>query len=1069
MTEFVSFVGVVQTPTLLLLLLLPFPLSYAIALSATTTSSSIVACIIDSEVQQVSEDSEQSDDNDDDEDYDDQQYSPSSSKSSLASASSFPTRKRLSVSRLHELMLQYSAQPIPLPLPYKQNRSNIQQSINTNNSTSNSRNNDYPHAHSRLFNRRFAKDVLRPNKQLSSPSPPSTASSLITPPVLPISIPSPPSPISIASPSLPSSPLLPPSPLPTRVHTVPSVSSLIEDVLAPGDLVGEHLLLQGDPVRPCVLAPIDMNTAKEFQVVRRLGTGSYAVVYLVREVLSRPPTNPVSDDGHVGVLDLDLPSTTQPVVYGRNFALKVLSKANLDSDALTAQLTEVTIHQSLSPHPNIVTLHRTLETDAFLLLVLEYVPGEDLFYFLEQARDHYAPTPAGSDDNFNGSGLESKTPPTPSLLATLHPSALLSHTRLRLIASMFAQMCDAVAACHDQRVFHRDIKPENFIVTDGFAPASSSSDRMERKVLVKLTDFGLSTNEVESADMDCGSAPYMSFECRNNIAPTYSPERSDVWSLGIVLINMLYHYNPWTDTSDGACSSFSLFRAHGAHFFMQRFTGMTWPVAEFLTQRVFVLPQFDSSHMPITAKQFGAWIKDLPALLCDRESSYRGHKRVVSTSSTLGHPLSSCPPSRRPSSRAALRTPLVCSRSLSRAPSVGGVLVEEPEDLSRMHALMPHEEHLDVDNEEDDGRSRSTKKRGKRGSRKAVQKTTTDATLETLAVASQSLAREISLASRGASRSSSITPSGAFIDLSRNASRASSMARPSSTSVSLVPVQVAPAVEVEVPRAPVKKTSKWKLGFGGGKTVAPVPSEEPPAGTASNVTNLIMGLSQPSPQQTHHSHTQSSPYSHKGSPYNSHSSVNVNSNTSVNAVHTPLTRQRSPADEASTWARGRRPGSAAFSSAFASTASPGVNGSVRGHSPPGSVRSSNWRSSMSSASTSTSAFTRYSNSSARSVSTTATSVSSESWRAGGTQPPQIPKNVKNRCIRIPVGDIFGQPPQRKPRTRKSKLDTISERPAPLRDAATSTTDLGGGEEDTPKKVQKGQINALAKMLSALRR
>jgi len=87
----------------------------------------------------------------------------------------------------------------------------------------------------------------------------------------------------------------------------------------------------------------------------------------------------------------------------------------------------------------------------------------------------------------------------------------------------------------------------------------------------------------------------------------------------------------------------------------------------------------------------------------------------------------------------------------------------------------------------------------------------------------------------------------------------------------------------------------------------------------------------------------------------------------------------------------------------------------------------------------------------------------------------------------PVGDIFGQPPQRKPRTRKpkdSKLDTISERPgAPQkppvhqrRDAATSTTDLDGvregsdaGSDGAPKKVQKGQINALAKMLSALRR
>ncbi|OJA15699.1 hypothetical protein AZE42_11212 [Rhizopogon vesiculosus] len=520
--------------------------------------SPLVACIRSSnisDVQQVSEDSEQSDE--DSESF----FDSKSSLTSTSSSESFPKRRRpyhhLSVSRLHELMLQYSAQPIPLPLPYKQNRKEFNNNNNnnntnstTNNSTSNSRHNDHPHAHSRLFNRRFAKDVLRPSKSPIPSSPPSSASSVLTPPVLPISIPSPPSPISLPSP-LPSPSLspLPPSssplPLPNnnRVHTVPTVSSLIEDVLSPGDLVGEDLLLQGEPVRSCVLAApvIDMNTAKEFQVVNKLGTGSYAVVYLVREVMSRPPSNPVSDDGHVGTLDLDLsPASSPPMVYGRKFALKVLSKANLDAAALSAQLTEVTIHQSLSPHTNIVTLHRTLETDAFLLLVLEYVPGEDLFYFLEQARDHYAPLLSeGSDENLNSTGSEGKTPPTPSLLATLHPSALLSHTRLRLIASMFAQMCDAVAACHEQRVFHRDIKPENFIVTDGYVSSSLPSEsRMERKVLVKLTDFGLSTAEQESADMDCGSAPYMSFECRNNVAPTYSTERSDVWSLGIVLINM---------------------------------------------------------------------------------------------------------------------------------------------------------------------------------------------------------------------------------------------------------------------------------------------------------------------------------------------------------------------------------------------------------------------------------------------------------------------------------------------------------------------------------------------------
>lgn len=181
-------------------------------------------------------------------------------------------------------------------------------------------------------------------------------------------------------------------------------------------------------------------------------------------------------------------------------------------------MVQATIHQSLRPHPNIVTLHRTFETASYLLLLLEFVPGEDLFYFLEQARDHYDSDPAlstspngsssASEDSFSSSS-SARTPPTPSLLSSLNPNRLLSKTRLKLIASMFSQMCDAVASCHEQSVFHRDIKPENFIVTDGWS--SAEGDERVRKVIVKLTDFGLSTTDAESGDMDVGSAPYMSF------------------------------------------------------------------------------------------------------------------------------------------------------------------------------------------------------------------------------------------------------------------------------------------------------------------------------------------------------------------------------------------------------------------------------------------------------------------------------------------------------------------------------------------------------------------------------
>jgi serine/threonine protein kinase len=81
--------------------------------------------------------------------------------------------------------------------------------------------------------------------------------------------------------------------------------------------------------------------ATEFQVVRRLGTGSYAVVYLVREVLYR--TLP-SEDGHmslVGPMDLDGKIGYPTIEYGRDYAIKCLSKANLDNDALAAQMSEV--------------------------------------------------------------------------------------------------------------------------------------------------------------------------------------------------------------------------------------------------------------------------------------------------------------------------------------------------------------------------------------------------------------------------------------------------------------------------------------------------------------------------------------------------------------------------------------------------------------------------------------------------------------------------------------------------------------------------------------------------------
>ncbi|EMD33559.1 hypothetical protein CERSUDRAFT_117678 [Gelatoporia subvermispora B] len=806
-------------------------------------------------------------------------------------------------------------------------------------------------------------------------------------------------------------------------------SAAAADVLLPGDIVGEGVYLQGElitRVRICADAVAQPSgdsdgPAREFEVVRKLGTGSYAVVYLVREVLWRPP---ISDDGHcaaVGRMDMDgSPSGTPMIEYGREYAVKMLSKANLDEEALAAQLFEATIHQSLPAHPNIVTLHRTFETPSFLLLLLEYVPGEDLYYFLEQARDHDESGPdelSGSpnSDSSCGNGA-ARTPPTPSLLAAQN----LSRTRLRLVASMFAQMCDAVAACHAQGVFHRDIKPENFIVTDGWAMRPDG--RRERRVVVKLTDFGLSTTDVQSADMDCGSAPYMSYECRNNIHPTYSPRAADVWSLGIVLINMLYHYNPWTDTTEGACPSFEAFRQQPIAFFMQRFAGMTAPVADFLATRVFCIlsdPKDDSPR--VSARDFGAWVRDLPALLAPPS----GHGRSVSMYSVQGHPLASVPPSRRPSIRnTAGADSQRLSRAMSRAPSLGPAYEESiapvlPPVLDERDAEVTE---LDADpalDSETNSRAASTHKRRKRGARKgkgsalAVTAVIPDDTLEklsALADASQALAREISRTSR---TSLPVDPS------------------------PLPPVPaVSPAATAAAAASTItKKPSKWKLSFGkGSNSAVPKPSiteEVPPplpevalpqgkamSTTASNVTSLLMSLNAPAPQKAAAS-VPTAP------------SVSASASSALPSVpQSQLQQQSSALDGDEQRARGRHSKASPYmhpasGASHSSTWSPASGSSAaewraqaRGASPSSarsgrplpsganSTASSNWRSSMassmtsSSASTSTSAFTRYSNNSARSVSTAATSVSSTSWRSQGSKypydarPRHMPPNVK---------------------------------------------------------------------------
>ena len=467
---------------------------------------------------------------------------------------------------------------------------------------------------------------------------------------------------------------------------------------------------------------------------------------------------------------------------------------------------------------------------------------------------------------------------------------------------------------------------------------------------------------------------------------------------------------------------------------------MTKPVADVLANKVFCIfddPADDSKRM--SAAEFGSWVKNLPTLL-----GGHGMHRTVSNSSTQGHRLSlSIPISHKPSSRRsslstpAVRTPAMPTRSLSRAPSL-----EPPFEREGLSTVIDNEDEVLDGNIP--SRSTSNTKRRKRGARKGktigTENPITDETLVTLAVASQSLAREISRASKPASLRTISTKTSSSINRRKP--------------YEPVPVYPIPTALLKSPRPPVsaiststapppppapapvtKKPSKWKLSFGKNSAsilasaaastgISPLEEASPPASNefahaqpmsaiASNVTSLIMGLDAPPNARSHV----------VGNVILSNAAENASSTCnrgrrereSQESLHgqprTPAFLLSDPVLHQDSWGgyvdkRATSPNSTR--SSIRPCATVGSSAS--------SVISSNWRSSMSStattssAGTSTSAFTRYSNSSARSISTTATSVSSTSWRTTSVKPVSttnsvyppgnIPKNIKSEFLSL---------------------------------------------------------------------
>lgn len=104
----------------------------------------------------------------------------------------------------------------------------------------------------------------------------------------------------------------------------------------------------------------------------------------------------------------------------------------------------------------------------------------------------------------------------------------------KLVAKIYIQVCQAVKFLHDNSIIHRDIKPENIL--------------LDENLNAKLCDFGWSAEaKIDETRLTfCGTYEYMAPEIFENEEYNGSV---DIWSLGILLYEMLHGQSPFVGNS----------------------------------------------------------------------------------------------------------------------------------------------------------------------------------------------------------------------------------------------------------------------------------------------------------------------------------------------------------------------------------------------------------------------------------------------------------------------------------------------------------------------------------------